>query len=119
MIRAVICDDEIATWQIIKLFLKTEKMPVEIAGCARDGKEALQLIEEVHPQLIFLDINMPGLSGFQVIEKLSRDNHAKIIVITAFASFQNAQQALRLGVHDILPKPIEFEQLKDAIQIIY
>lgn len=116
MIKAVICDDEMATWQIIKHFLDAEKMPVEIVGCARDGKEALNLIKQIHPQLIFLDINMPYLNGFQVAEQLQDLVNSKIIVITAFASFQNAQQALRIGVSDILPKPIEFEQLKSAIE---
>ena len=107
--KAVICDDELATRNIICHFLEAEKMPVEIAGYAQNGQEAVQLIEQVQPQLIFLDINMPYLNGFQVIEQLSGKIGAKIIILTAFASFQNAQQALRLGVSDILPKPIDFE----------
>lgn len=115
MIRAVICDDELATQHIIRHFLEANKMPIEIAGCAQDGQEAVELILQVQPQLVFLDINMPYLNGFQVIEQIAGKAGAKIIILTAFASFQNAQQALRLGVSDILPKPVDFEQLYTAI----
>jgi len=115
MIKAVICDDELATRNIICHFLEEEQLPIEIVGNAEDGKEAIQLIKETSPRLIFLDIHMPQKNGFQVIEEVSREVGAQIIVLTAFASFENAQQALRLGVSDILSKPVDFEQLKAAI----
>ncbi len=115
MIKTIICDDEPATRNIISHFLEGENLPLEIAGYAQDGREAVRLIRELDPRLVFLDINMPGLNGFQVIEEIAGTSEAKIIIMTAFASFQNAQQALRLGVCDILPKPIDFEQLRTAI----
>ena len=115
MIKAVICDDELATRNIICHFLEEEQLPIEIVGNAEDGEEAIQLIKETSPRLIFLDIHMPQKNGFQVIEEVSREVGAQIIVLTAFASFENAQQALRLGVSDILSKPVDFEQLKAAI----
>lgn len=92
-----------------------EQLPIEIVGNAEDGEEAIQLIKETSPRLIFLDIHMPQKNGFQVIEEVSREMGAQIIVLTAFASFENAQQALRLGVSDILSKLVDFEQLKAAI----
>ena len=115
MIKAVICDDELATRNIICHFLEEEQLPIEIVGNAEDGEEAIQLIKDTSPRLIFLDIHMPQKNGFQVIEEVSREVGAQIIVLTAFASFENAQQALRLGVSDILSKPVDFEQLKAAI----
>lgn len=115
MIRTVICDDEPATGIIISHFLEGEKLPLEIVGYAQDGKTAVNLIKKMQPQLVFLDINMPGLNGFEVTEQIFGMSGVKIIILTAFASFQNAQQALRLGVCDILPKPIDFEQLRTAI----
>ena len=98
MIKAVICDDELATRNIICHFLEEEQLPIEIVGNAEDGKEAIQLIKETSPRLIFLDIHMPQKNGFQVIEEVSREVGAQIIVLTAFASFENAQQALRAWV---------------------
>lgn len=59
-----------------------------------------------------MDINMPFMNGFEVIKRL---RHRKIIVITAYDSFEYAQRALRLGVCDIIAKPIDFEQLRQAI----
>ncbi|MDO4261017.1 MAG: response regulator [Eubacteriales bacterium] len=115
MIKAVICDDERATRNIICHFLEEERLPIEIVGNAEDGEEAVALIRRTSPRLIFLDIHMPGRNGFQVIEEVSQEIGAQIIILTAFASFENAQQALRLGVCDILSKPVDMEQLKAAI----
>ena len=80
MIKAVICDDELATRNIICHFLEEEQLPIEIVGNAEDGKEAIQLIKETSPRLIFLDIHMPQKNGFQVIEEVSREVGAQIIV---------------------------------------
>lgn len=118
MIKAIICDDEPATAVIIKHFLNDEHIPIEIVGCAKNGLQAIHLIEEHNPSLIFLDINMPGKNGFQVIAQLQEKpegKKTKVIILTAFASFQNARQALKMGVVDILPKPVDLEQLRSAI----
>lgn len=64
------------------------------------------------PDLVFMDIHMPYMNGFEVIQKMQG---SKVIIITAYDSFEYAQRALRLGASDILSKPIELEQLKQAI----
>lgn len=112
MLRAIICDDEIATYKIIKKLLKMANIPLEIVGTAENGREALGLIERENPDLIFMDISMPYLNGFEV---MSRIECGKVIVITAYNSFENAQQALRLGASDILLKPFAPEQLAESI----
>lgn len=112
MIRAVICDDEKAAGNIIRHFIEEEKLPIEIAGMAMNGREALKLIREERPDLAFMDIHMPYMDGFEVI---SQTPETKFIIITAYDSFSYAQRALRLGACDIISKPIEFEQLKEAI----
>lgn len=113
MIRAVICDDERAAHNIIRHFIEAEHLPVQIVGTAENGRDAWQLIEREKPELVFMDINMPFMNGFEVIRKIQG---SKVIVITAYDSFSHAQQALRLGACDILSKPIEFEQLRQAIR---
>ena len=112
MIREIICDEERAALNIIRHFIEAERMPIEIAGTAQNEREALALAQSVRPDLIFMDINMPFMNGFEVIERL---RNRKIIVITAYDSFEYAQRALRLGVCDIIAKPIDFEQLRQAI----
>ncbi len=114
MIRAVICDDEKATWNIIRHFLEQEGYPIEIAGTAANGSEARNLILREKPDLVFLDIQMPFLNGFDVIRE-TKETGSRVIIITAYDSFAYAQQALRLGATDILSKPIDFDQLREAI----
>lgn len=72
----------------------------------------MQLLKDNDVSLVFLDIMMPFLNGFQVIEKAPDKNY---IIITAYDSFEYAQQALRMGAKDIILKPIEYKQLVQAI----
>lgn len=112
MIRAVICDDEKAALNIIRHFIEKEKLPIQIVGTAENGRDAWNLIECQKPNLVFMDIQMPYMNGFEIIRKMK---DCKVIIITAYDSFEYAQKALRLGACDILSKPVDFEQLKAAI----
>lgn len=112
MIKAVICDDEKAALNIIRHFIEARKLPIEIVGTAENGRDAWNLIQSKRPDLVFMDIHMPYMNGFEII---SRMKDSKVIIITAYDSFEYAQRALRLGASDILSKPIEFEQLDQAI----
>ncbi|MBQ7370947.1 MAG: response regulator [Blautia sp.] len=113
MIRAIVCDDEKAAHTLISYFESTNVCPLKIVGHAYNGAEALDMIRREKPNLVFMDINMPFLDGFEVIEKLP---DCKVIIITAYDSFSYAQRALRLGACDILAKPVDFEQLKNAVE---
>lgn len=112
MIRALIVDDEPAAAGIIRYFINMSHLPIEIVGEARDGAAAMGLLERQNPALVFLDIQMPNMNGFELMQ--ARPDYA-YIVITAYESFQYAQQALRLGAKDILLKPVEFDALERAI----
>lgn len=113
MIRAVICDDEKAALNIIRYFIESANLPIEIVGMAENGRDALKLIQELQPELAFMDIRMPYLDGFEVIQSVK---DTKVIIITAYDSFAAAQKALRLGASDIISKPIDMVQLKEAIE---
>ncbi|XWE61259.1 response regulator [Sporomusa sphaeroides] len=112
MIRAIIADDEQAVASIICHFIEKEYIPIKIVGMATDGRQAVKLIREQQPDLVFLDIQMPFMNGFEVMQTVA-DTH--FIIITAYESFQYAQQALRLGACDIILKPIEYKQFIQAI----
>ena len=112
MIRAVICDDEKAALNIIRHFIEAEMLPIEIAGTAENGRDAWNLIQREKPDLVFMDIHMPYMNGFEIIQKLK---DSKVIIITAYDSFEYAQKALRRGAVDIILKPIDFQQLRQAI----
>jgi len=112
MIRAMIVDDEPAAAIIIRHFIKTGTLPIEIIGECRNGEEAAEMIQKLEPGIVFLDIQMPRMNGFELMRILPNCNY---IIITAYESFQYAQEALRLGAKDILLKPVELGALKNAI----
>lgn len=112
MIRAVICDDEKASLNIIRHFIEAEKLPIQIVGTAENGRDAWNLIQIEKPELVFMDIHMPYMNGFEIIQKMK---DSRVIIITAYDSFEYAQRALRLGASDILAKPVDFAQLKQAV----
>lgn len=112
MINAITVDDEPAVAAIIEHFVEKEKLPIRLIGNAENGLEALKILEEKDVQLVFLDIHMPFMDGFKVIESKPDNNY---IIITAYDSFKYAQRALRLGARDILLKPIDPKQLLQAI----
>lgn len=113
MIKAIIVDDEPAVSEILTFFIKKNELPIEIVGIAEDGQEAIALIGQEKPRLVFLDIQMPVMNGFEVMQR--RNSETDFIIITAFESFSYAQKALRLGAKDILLKPIQYEQFTEAL----
>ena len=104
MIKAVIIDDEPAVATIIRHFIKEESLPIEIAGTAENGVLGVSLIKKEEPEIVFLDIQMPMMNGFEVIRECPASNY---IIVTAFEQFDYAQEALRLGAKDILLKPVD------------
>ena len=112
MLNIIICDDEKAALNIIRHFIEAEKLPIQIVGTAENGRDAWNLIQCEKPDLVFMDIHMPYMNGFEIIQKMK---DTKVIIITAYDSFEYAQKALRLGASDILSTPIDMEQLKQAV----
>jgi two-component system LytT family response regulator len=109
--RALLVDDErLARAELTRLL---DKFPeIKIIAEASNGEEAIKLIEEHNPDLVFLDIQMPGMSGFEVLEHL----HIvpKIIFVTAYDEY--ALKAFEVNALDYVLKPIELSRLENAIQ---
>ena len=86
--------------------------PYELASAA-DGTAGLALVEEFHPDLIFVDLKMPGISGFEVLEQVAAmDSTIVTIVITGFATVSSAIDAMKKGAYDFLPKPFTPEEFR-------
>jgi len=86
---------------------------VELAGEARNGREALDMIRDLSPDLVFLDIQMPGMDGFDVLRALDEDAMPVIVFVTAFDEY--AVQAFEANALDYLLKPIEDERLSETL----
>lgn len=111
-LKTLLVDDEYSA--IEGLAIRLEAFPqLEIVGYARNVADALQLISKTEPDLIFLDIEMPGQSGFELIKQLQPENCPAIIFVTAF--HQYAVQAFEVRALDYLLKPVKQERLAEAI----
>src|SRR5262245_18140180 len=109
--KALLIDDErIARAELRRLLGAHPE--IEIVGEARDGKEALEQIATLSPDVIFLDIQMPGISGFELLEQL--DEPPQVIFTTAFD--QHALKAFEANALDSLLKPIAPERLSNAVK---
>lgn len=113
MIRAIIVDDEELARDEMRFLLEGEE--VEIVAEAKDGPEALTLAEEHSPDLLFLDIQMPGMNGFQVLQELIEKPHIPLVIF-ATAFDQYAIKAFEVNALDYLLKPIEKGRLHEALE---
>ena len=111
MWKTIIIDDEQLARQRIKRLLK-EYDEVDIIGEAENGQEGLMIIEQQQPDLIFLDIEMPILNGFEMLAKLK--HQPKVVFTTAYDQY--AIKAFEEGSIDYLLKPIELERLDKTIK---
>jgi len=113
-ISAVLADDETLASDELAYLLK-DFPDVEIAGVASNGIEAVKLIEELEPDLVFLDVQMPGLDGVGVIRRLREKGLAMPQVILVTAYDQYAVEAFQLEALDYLLKPVEKGRLAQAM----
>jgi two-component system LytT family response regulator len=108
MIRAVIVDDEFKGIEILKLLLKHHCPEVEIIGQAEEINDAVNLIRDAQPDLIFLDIEMSGGTCFEILEQVKALNF-HLILVTAHSEY--AVKAFRYSVVDYLLKPVDIIEL--------
>jgi two-component system LytT family response regulator/two-component system response regulator LytT len=112
-VRALVADDEqLARDELC--FLLASFPEVEIVGQAGNGIEAVELAREVTPDLLFLDIQMPGLDGFQVVRELMEDAALpQIVFVTAYNQY--AIKAFEVNAIDYLLKPVDKSRLRQAV----
>jgi len=113
VMKALIVDDEPVARRILRDEL--ELFPeVLVVGEADDGKEALQKISKLHPDVVFLDLQMPVMSGFEVVRNLGEPPVPVIVIVTAFD--QHAIEAFEAGAIDYLLKPVSEARLRRAVE---
>ncbi len=107
MYRVLIVDDEEPVLDSFEFLIEESSSSFRVSGKARTGYEAVRLIHELHPDVVFMDINIPGMDGIQVIEEVHEQFPDTIFILsTAYERFDLAQRALPLGVFLYLVKPI-------------
>jgi two-component system response regulator AtoC len=106
----LVVDDERTLARSIKLFLIDHKYDAEVA---EDPEKALELLERLRPDLVFLDVSLPGMSGLELLKRIKEyDPSIAVIIMTAHGTIEGAVEAVKLGAFDYLKKPLDLEELK-------
>jgi two-component system response regulator LytT len=114
LLRALVVDDEAPARSELR-YLLDEAGGVEVVGEAASAAEALQLIGALHYDVVFLDIEMPGMSGVQLAEALaSRKRPPAVIFVTAYST--HAVKAFEVAATDYLVKPVQVKRLRQALE---
>lgn len=112
MITAVIIDDEKNALDVIAIQLKNYCPDVKVLNLCQGGEEGIRAIKNLNPDLVFLDIEMPKVSGFDVLDSTKSQKY-HVIFTTAYDQF--AIKAFKYSAVDYLLKPIDIEELKTAV----
>jgi two-component system, LytTR family, response regulator len=113
MIRAMIAEDEPIARERMRRLLSQEN-GVEVIGECRDGEEAVTLVRQLKPDLLFLDVEMPGMDGFGVLKALGTDAHPVVIFTTAYNQY--AVKAFDIHAVDYLLKPFDQMRFRRAVE---
>lgn len=113
--KVLIAEDE----AIIRLDLKEmlEEDGFEVVGEAADGDAAVRLVGEREPDLVIMDIKMPGMDGLTAAEKINQTSTAAVVILTAFSQKELVQRAAESGAMGYLVKPFQKSDLMPAIDI--
>lgn len=114
-IRLLLVDDHAVLRSGLKILLNSQKDMVVI-GEAKSGIEALEKIKQLNPDLILLDISMPGMNGLETLEKVKKNSPAKVLMLTMHADEEYLQEALKAGASGYVLKQAADTELLQAIR---
>jgi DNA-binding NarL/FixJ family response regulator len=118
MIKVMIADDHKMFRQGLRMLFEMEP-DIKIVGEARDGIEAEQLAESLRPDVILMDINMPGLDGMEATRRILKTRpDAAIIILTMFREDEHVFQAIRAGAHGYVLKDADSNEVMKAVRAV-
>ena len=114
--RVMIVDDEILERKALAKIMQTEFPEIQVVGEAANGRAAIQLASELHPDIIMMDIKMPGINGIEAVMEI-RKRHTKIkfMMISAFDTFEYAKKVMQQGVKEYILKPGKKDDIVEAV----
>lgn len=117
MYKLLIVDDEVLERQALSLIILTKVKEVEVVGEAENGRKAIQLANQFTPDIVIMDIKMPGIDGIEAVKTIKHHHpHIKVIMLTAFDKFEYARQVMQQGVKEYLLKPARKDELVAAVR---
>ena len=116
MYKVMVVEDEFIERQALVLMLRNNFPELSIIAEASNGIEAINLARKNKPDIVLVDVNIPGINGLEVINTIKKVNQkTSFIIVSSYDNFEYAQQAIKLGVEDYLLKPTRLETLRQAI----
>lgn len=114
--KVLLVDDESIFLKYMSKIIDWEKYGCEICGHAMDGEDAVEMVEKLRPDIVFMDIKMSNMDGLEASEKIKEGfNDIKIVIMTAYEEFSFAKKAIKLNVSDYLLKPFTLNELRDTL----
>ena len=113
--KVVVVEDDINIAELLRLYLEKDGFSVTVA---HDGPEGLRAAEEQKPDLVMLDIMLPGMDGWQVCKRLRQTSRVPIIMLTAKGETEDKVQGLEMGADDYIVKPFEVKELLARIHAV-
>ena len=119
MIKLLIVDDEYIVIESVKFIIENHVKDVEVVGTANTGREAIEKALYLKPDVIFMDIRMPGINGIDAIRQIKNSiNEVFFVIVTAYEYFNYAKEAVNLGVYEYLLKPINKNKVIETLNNI-
>jgi DNA-binding response OmpR family regulator len=115
MIKILVVDDEPEACDALKEFLSMKGYEV---STAQDGQTALRKIKEYDPQIVLLDVIMPGMNGIEVLQEIKKmDPKIGVIMVTVVTDEAQAKKTLELGAYDYITKPVDLNYLETVVLV--
>ncbi|MET7579469.1 response regulator transcription factor [Streptomyces microflavus] len=119
IIRVLLVDDHQVVRRGLRTFLEIQD-DIEVVGEASDGAEGVARTEELRPDVVLMDIKMPGTDGIEALRRLSQlDNPAKVLIVTSFTEQRTVVPALRAGASGYVYKDVDPDALAGAIRSVH
>jgi DNA-binding NarL/FixJ family response regulator len=116
MIRVLLVDDQTLVRQGIRLLLEIEP-DIQVVGQAANGREAIQIVEELHPEVVLMDVRMPEMDGVAATQEIcARFPETGVIILTTFKDDEIVFEGLKAGARGYLLKDISSEEMAEAVR---
>lgn len=115
--KVILVDDEIEAIQAMEHKMDWDGLGFEVSGSATNGVKALELVENIQPDVVITDIKMPYMNGLELAQKLNNDYpNIHIIIFTGFDEFEYAKEAVHLEIEEYMLKPVNAVELSDCME---
>ena len=119
MYKLLVVDDEQIVIDAVKFIVNKNFNNVDVIGSAKNGREAIEKASKLNPDIVFMDIRMPGINGIDAIKEIKeRNSRIQFVILSAYEQFEFAKEAVNLGVKEYILKPINRYKLIDTLNNI-